>query len=187
MSALLRELAALKAADAGAKAVVFSSWGRLLRLVGDALGQVRRWESAPALLGFFVAELGQQGCPQQLPPACARAPPLTLSTSLLLASRVQQQNGVRYATLAGANPTQREEALHAFLHDPACSVLTVRGAARRGAVWRECRGHVVEQQLGPACLPASARSPPPATTPRSLLPPPLPARWSCPAAAAPRG
>ena len=29
--------AAMRAADPGAKAVVFSSWGRLLRLVGDAL------------------------------------------------------------------------------------------------------------------------------------------------------
>lgn len=37
MSALLAELAAMKAADPGAKAVVFSSWGRLLKLVGDGL------------------------------------------------------------------------------------------------------------------------------------------------------
>lgn len=35
------------------------------------------------------------------------------------------QNGVRHATLAGANPAQREDALHAFLHDPDCVVLTV--------------------------------------------------------------
>lgn len=30
----------MREADPGAKAVVFSSWGRLLRLVGDALQQV---------------------------------------------------------------------------------------------------------------------------------------------------
>ena len=41
VSVLLSELAAMRAADPGAKAVVFSSWGRLLKLVGDALDQVR--------------------------------------------------------------------------------------------------------------------------------------------------
>lgn len=35
--ALLGELAALRSQDPGAKAVVFSSWGRLLRLVAEAL------------------------------------------------------------------------------------------------------------------------------------------------------
>lgn len=37
VSALLARLADINAADAGAKCVVFSSWGRLLRLVGGAL------------------------------------------------------------------------------------------------------------------------------------------------------
>lgn len=41
VSMLLSELAAMRAADPGAKAVVFSSWGRLLKLVGNALDQVR--------------------------------------------------------------------------------------------------------------------------------------------------
>lgn len=71
----------MRAADPGAKAVVFSSWGRLLKLVGDAL----------------------------------------------------DQNGVRHATLAGANPAQREDALHAFLHDPDCVVLTVVMSTSGGA------------------------------------------------------
>ena len=37
VSALLLELGALRQQEPGAKSVVFSSWGRLLRLVGDAL------------------------------------------------------------------------------------------------------------------------------------------------------
>ena len=37
MSALLVELGKMQATDPSAKAVVFSSWGRLLRLVNDAL------------------------------------------------------------------------------------------------------------------------------------------------------
>lgn len=37
MTALLTQLAEMRAADAGAKAVVFSAWGRLLKLVGGAL------------------------------------------------------------------------------------------------------------------------------------------------------
>ena len=37
VAALLGELATLRGAEPGAKAVVFSSWGRLLRLVGEAL------------------------------------------------------------------------------------------------------------------------------------------------------
>jgi E3 ubiquitin-protein ligase SHPRH len=37
VQALLGKLGALRAADPGAKAVVFSSWGRLLRLAGEAL------------------------------------------------------------------------------------------------------------------------------------------------------
>eukprot|EP00887_Chlorella_sp_A99_P005493 scaffold1.g5493.t1 len=73
VAALLEELAAMRAADPTAKAVVFSSWGRLLKLVGDAL----------------------------------------------------QANGVAHATLAGASPVQRQEALDRFHHDPACAVLTV--------------------------------------------------------------
>lgn len=56
VSALLAELTAMRAADPEAKAVVFSSWGRLLRLVGDAL----------------------------------------------------EANGVQYASLCGANLTQRQ-------------------------------------------------------------------------------
>ena len=37
VTALLTQLAEMRAADAGAKAVVFSAWGRLLKLVGGAL------------------------------------------------------------------------------------------------------------------------------------------------------
>ncbi|KAL4426809.1 hypothetical protein ABPG77_006595 [Micractinium sp. CCAP 211/92] len=81
VSALLAELAAMRAADPNAKAVVFSSWGRLLKLVGEALAA----------------------------------------------------NGVRHASLAGANPAQREAALHAFLHDPDCTVLTVVMSTAGGA------------------------------------------------------
>ena len=38
VSALLLELAAMKQADPTAKAIIFSSWSRLLRLVEEALG-----------------------------------------------------------------------------------------------------------------------------------------------------
>lgn len=69
--------------------MVFSSWGRLLKLVGEALAA----------------------------------------------------NGVRHASLAGANPAQREAALHAFLHDPDCTVLTV-GRPRLHAVLRKSRSTV---------------------------------------------
>jgi hypothetical protein len=75
VSALLSELAAMRASDPGAKAVVFSSWGRLLRLAGAALSDA----------------------------------------------------GLGHASLAGASPAEREAALHSFLHDPACAVLTVGG------------------------------------------------------------
>lgn len=54
VSALLAELAALRAADPGAKAVVFSSWGRLLRLVGDALEQVRAELAGAELAGWLA-------------------------------------------------------------------------------------------------------------------------------------
>ena len=37
VTALLVELAEMRRADPGAKAVVFSAWGRLLKLVGGAL------------------------------------------------------------------------------------------------------------------------------------------------------
>ena len=37
VSALLVELGKMQATDPSAKAVVFSSWGRLLKLVNDAL------------------------------------------------------------------------------------------------------------------------------------------------------
>lgn len=37
MTALLTQLAEMRSADPTAKAVVFSAWGRLLKLVGDAL------------------------------------------------------------------------------------------------------------------------------------------------------
>ena len=37
MSALLLELGAIAQREPGAKSLVLSSWGRLLRLVGDAL------------------------------------------------------------------------------------------------------------------------------------------------------
>lgn len=107
----------MRAADPTAKAVVFSSWGRLLRLVGEALAA----------------------------------------------------NGVRHASLAGANPAQREAALHAFLHDPDCAVLTVGRAAQRprGAPQSpptNCR----------PCLPAPACSRSPASSPLEPPRPPPP-------------
>ncbi len=37
VSAMLSELASMSGEDPGSKALVFSSWGRLLRLVQDAL------------------------------------------------------------------------------------------------------------------------------------------------------
>lgn len=48
----------------------------------------------------------------------------------LTPGRAPLQNGIKFATLCGANPAQREAALHAFLHDPECAVLTVSGAER---------------------------------------------------------
>lgn len=70
----------MKAADPSAKAVVFSSWGRLLKLVGDALAD----------------------------------------------------SGFTFATLAGTNGAEREKALHRFIHDPDCTVLTVSRWGVRG-------------------------------------------------------
>ena len=81
VSALLEELARLRAADPAAKVVVLSSWGRLLRMVDAAL----------------------------------------------------TANGVGHATLCGANPKQRLDALDAFLHHPDCTVLTVVMSSSGGA------------------------------------------------------
>ena len=55
MSALLVELGKMQATDPSAKAVVFSSWGRLLKLVNDALtnsgiGNVSQSTSDPCIL-----------------------------------------------------------------------------------------------------------------------------------------
>jgi hypothetical protein len=44
---------------------------------------------------------------------------------LRLAGDALEANGVRFATLAGASAGQREAALHDFLHNPDCTVLTV--------------------------------------------------------------
>ena len=56
------------------------------------------------------------------PPSLAATRPLPAQVGEALGA-----NGVQFASLAGANPMQREAALHAFLHDPECAVLTVRG------------------------------------------------------------
>lgn len=117
---LLSELAAMRAADPGAKAVVFSSWGRLLKLVGDALDQVGG--ISPGVPMPFAVLLC---C--QLGKSCAHAfcAQMLATSSIACLAPLSEQNGVRHATLAGANPAQREDALHAFLHDPDCVVLTV--------------------------------------------------------------
>lgn len=123
VSALLAELAAMRAADPGAKAVVLSSWGRLLGLVGSALQQV--W-ALPA-----GGRVGGRGSSRAAfgPPAAGltQSPAHAVPTPPCFSPR--SQNGVRYASLAGANPAQREAALHSFLHEPDCAVLTVRARA----------------------------------------------------------
>ena len=48
---------------------------------------------------------------------------------LRLAGDALEANGVRFATLAGASAAQREAALHDFIHNPDCTVLTVGGLA----------------------------------------------------------
>ncbi len=73
VTALLTQLAEMRSADPTAKAVVFSAWGRLLKLVGDALAS----------------------------------------------------NGLRYVSLAGAQPPARAEALRRFIHDPDCAVILI--------------------------------------------------------------
>jgi len=78
---LLEELAIMKSEDADSKAVVFSSWSKLLKLVGVALDGA----------------------------------------------------GVEHATLCGASAQQRQAALHRFLHDPNCMVLTVLMSTGGGA------------------------------------------------------
>lgn len=128
MSALLSELAAMRAADPGAKAVVFSSWGRLLKLVGDALDQVGRggrWAFFITAESLLLAVGWAQRC---WAPCCASAARTEPGCGRNLVTWPPAQNGVRHATLAGANPAQREEALHSFLHDPDCVVLTVRAS-----------------------------------------------------------
>lgn len=81
VSALLLELAAMKQADPTAKAVVFSSWSRLLRLVEEAL----------------------------------------------------KDNNIPYTSIAGAQADSRVAALHRFMKDPKCTVLTVVMSTGGGA------------------------------------------------------
>ncbi len=81
VSALLLELAAMKQADPTAKAVVFSSWSRLLRLVQEAL----------------------------------------------------KDNNICYTSIAGAQADSRVAALHRFMKDPECTVLTVVMSTGGGA------------------------------------------------------
>ena len=81
VSALLLELAAMKQADPTAKAVVFSSWSRLLRLVEEAL----------------------------------------------------KDNNICYTSIAGVQADSRVAALHRFMKDPECTVLTVVMSTGGGA------------------------------------------------------
>ncbi len=81
VSALLLELAAMKQADPTAKAVVFSSWSRLLRLVEEAL----------------------------------------------------KDNNICYTSIAGAQADSRVAALHRFMKEPECTVLTVVMSTGGGA------------------------------------------------------
>ena len=77
---MLLELAAMKQADPTAKAVVFSSWSRLLRLVEEAL-----------------------------------------------------KDNICYTSIAGAQADSRVAALHRFMKDPECTVLTVVMSTGGGA------------------------------------------------------
>ena len=110
ITALLSHFSNMRSKDKGSKAVVFSSWGRLLRLANIAFDQA----------------------------------------------------GLGNTTLLGTSPELRQQAVHRFLHDPDCVVLTLLMSNASGAAGLTLNvanyAYILEPSLNPGLeAQASAR------------------------------
>jgi hypothetical protein len=153
VSALLARLADIRGADPAAKSVIFSEWGRLLRLVGGALKD--NGIQFATMLGEARGEAQDQPRPARPSLAAAWGPGHPDATQPGTAWPPARQRSESHApalapsyppcppvctpttpitrTPPGSNLAARQAELHRFQHDPSCPVLLLLMSNSSGA------------------------------------------------------